>query len=323
VQCTPYAVTALLTHALNWWWIRISHPALGTLRPVTIDWRQFLSLAGKSFWVYLYCVAASVSTTISTLLITARFGPETLVIFRYNSKLCELAWFVVSSACVASLPKITQWLASPDAGTRGRALREAERLNKFQTLLGCSAVLVYLAVNDWFIRRWLGQSFVAPLSWQAAFAATLALTSGGQTGFELASRCSDGGIRVGGIAVGVMALVNLGLSLVAMKMGSILGIALATVVTYSVLTLGLGWYACRHMKTSWWRLSLRNCLLALAVTMLAVTMRVLMPIHSTVTALLTGACCLAALLLTAFVLGIRIGDLRGEFAIMRGIFGKR
>lgn len=323
VQYTPYVSAAMLTHALNWWWIRLSHPFLGTLRPVTVDWRQFLLLAGKSFWVYLYALSGSIYITISTLLITARFGPETLVIFRYNAKLCELAYFVVNSACVASLPKITQWLASPEAAIRGRALREAERLNKFQTLLGCSAALVYLAVNDWFIGLWLGRSLHAPLPWQAAFAANLAVTSGGLAGFELAARCCDGGIRVGGITVSAMALLNLGLSLVAMKLGSILGIALATVVTQSMLTLGLGWYACRHMKTSWWRLSLRNWFLAMGAAGLGIVLRIYLPVSSALTAAVAAAVCLAAMLLVAFLLGIRISDLREELAILRGMVGKR
>jgi O-antigen/teichoic acid export membrane protein len=323
VQYLPYQTGALLIFLLGWVWIRLSHPSLGTVRPLTVDWKQFVALAGKSFWVYLYALSGSIYTTISTLLITARFGPELLVTFRYNTRLSELAYFVVNSACVASLPKITQWLASPEPGTRERGLRETERLNKFQTLMGCSAALVYLAVNDWFIGWWLGQSLHAPLSWQAAFAANLAVTSGGLAGFELAARCSDGGIRVGGITITLTALLNLGLSLVAMKLGSIFGIALATVATQSVLTLSLGWYACRQMQTSWWRLSLRNWFLALGAAGLGILLRIYLPIHSALTAGIVAGIWVAAVLLIASVLGIRINDLREELAILRGMFGKR
>jgi len=222
---------------------------------------------------------------------------------------------------MASLPKLTQWLASPDASTRERGLREAERLNKFQTLMGCSAALVYLAVNDWFIGWWLGKSLHAPLSWQAAFAASLAVTSGGMAGFDLAARCSEGGIRVGGITVALTASLNLGLSLLAMKLGSIFGIALAIVVSQSVLTLGLGWYSCRQIKMSWWRFSLRNWLLALAVTVLGVTLRVLLPAHSILAGGVTAGVYLAAILLIAFLLGVKLEDVRQETAILRSIFG--
>ena len=323
VQCTPYAGAALLTHTLNWWWIRLSHPPLGTLRPVTVDWRQFLSLAGKSFWVYLYCLGAGVTTTISGVLITARFGPDLLPTYRYNGKLCELATFVLASASLVSLPKITQWLASPEPATRQRALREAQRLNQFQTLLGCSAALVYLGLNDWFIGVWLGQSLQAPLSWQAAFAANLAITGAGQLGFDLAARCCDQGMRVGGITVALTSLLNLGLSLVAMKFGSVFSIALAGVISVSAAHLGLGWYSCRQITMSWWRLSLRNWLLALAVTALAVTMRILLPVHSAFAAAVNMVVFLATTLAVAFLIGIRMNDLREEFAILRGMFGKR
>jgi O-antigen/teichoic acid export membrane protein len=323
VQCLPYQAGALLIFLLGWVWIRRSHPSLGTVRPLTVDWKQFLVLAGKSFWFYLGILSTSLYPMISTLLITPRFGPELLVTYRYNGRLCELAGFVLNSAGVVSLPKITQWLASPEAGIRERGLREAERLNKFQTLMGCSAAMVYLAVNDWFIGVWLGQSLHAPLSWQAAFAANLAITGAGQLGFDLAPRCSDRGMRVTGIAMAATALLNLGLSLVAVKLGSVFGIALATVLSASVVQLGLGWYFCRQITTSWWRLSLRNWLLALAVTALALMMRVYLPVTSVVTGELTAGFCLAMTVLVAFLIGIRISDLREEFAILRGMFGRR
>ena len=323
VQYLPYQAGTCLIFLLGWVWIRQSHPSLGTIRPLTVDWRQFVALAGKSFWVYLYGLAGNIYVNISSLLITARFGPELLVTFRYNTRLCELSYFVVNSACMASLPKITQWLASPDPATRGRAVREAERLNRFQTLMGCTAALAYLAVNDWFIGVWLGQNLRAPLSWQAAFAANLAVTSAGQAGLELACRCCDDGIRVGGITIAGTLFFNLGLCLIAMKLGSVLGFALAIVITHSLLTQGLGWYACRQMKTSWWRLSVRNWLLALSASGLGIVMRVYMPVHSAMTAGITAGIYLIAVLAIAFLLGIRINDVREEVAIVRGMFGKR
>lgn len=322
VQYLPYQMGSLLIFLLGWFWIRTSHPLLGTVRPLTVDWKQFMVLAGKSFWVYLYGLSGTIYGTISALLITARFGPVMLVNYRYNSRLCELAYFVVNSACIASLPKITQWLASPEAKTRERAVREAERLNKFQTLIGCSAALVYLAVNDWFVRLWLGPSFGAPLSWQAAFAANLAVMSAGQAGLELACRCCDEGMRIGGITLAVTALLNVGLCLVAAKLGSVFGFALATVITYSLLTQGLGWYACQQIKTSWWRLSVRNWFLALAAAGVGIILRVYLPVNSAFTAGVTAAADLITVLLVAFVLGIRSNDMRAELAILRGMFRK-
>jgi hypothetical protein len=90
-----------------------------------------------------------------------------------------------------------------------------------------------------------------------------------------------------------------------------------------LLTQGLGWYACRQMKTSWWRLSVRNWLLALSASGLGIIMRVYMPVHSALTAGITAGIYLIAVLLIAFLLGIRIDDVREEVAIVRGMFGKR
>ena len=323
VQYLPYQAGTCLIFLLGWVWIRQSHPSLGTIRPLKVDWRQFVALAGKSFWVYLYGLAGTIYMNISALLITARFGPELLVTFRYNTRLCDLSYFVVNSACMASLPKITQWLVSPDPGTRGRAVRETERLNRFQTLMGCTAALVYLIINDWFIGVWLGRGLHAPVSWQAAFAANLAVMSAGQAGLELACRCCPEGIRVGGSTIAGTVLLNLGLCLVAMKMGSIFGFALAIVVTQSVLTLGLGWYTCSKLNTSWWRLSVRNWFLALGTVGVGILMRVYQPVSSPLTAGISAAVCLATVVLVAFALGIRVNDLREEVAVVRGIFMKR
>ena len=103
--CKAYRRNGLPDRASS---VFVSHPSLGTVRPITFHWKQFLTLASKSFWVYLYGLAGAVFTTVSTLLITAGFGPDELTRFRYNTKLSELAYFVVNSACLASLPKILQ-----------------------------------------------------------------------------------------------------------------------------------------------------------------------------------------------------------------------
>ena len=118
----------------------------------------------------------------------------------------------------------------------------------------------------------------------------------------------------------VMALLNLGLSLIAMRLGSIFGMALAGVVSTSAALLGLGWYSCRQIKMSWWRLSLRNWLLALAVIALGVGLRIWLPVHSVLTACVTAGICLLTVLVVAFLLGIRPKDVREEMIILRGMF---
>jgi hypothetical protein len=202
-------------------------------------------------------------------------------------------------------------------------LREIERLNQFQTLLGCAGALVYLACNDWFIQHWLGATLHAPLSWQAAFAANLAVTCAGQLGYDLAPRCCEEGMRVGGITAALMALLNLGLSLLAVKLGSIFGIALAGVISQSAVVLALGWYSCRRIKISWWRLSLRNWLLGLVVTAVGLAIRVWLPLQSLQSAFVNAGVILLGVLLVSLLLGIRIKDVREEALILRDIFRGR
>ncbi len=321
VQYCPYVAMAVMTHLLGWCWIRLSHPSLARLRPLTLEWRQLRILAGKSVWVYLYALSGSMYTLIGTLLITARFGAEALPGYRYNNRLCELAYFVINSASLASMPKITQWLAGSE--TRGRAVREIDRLNKFQTLIGCAGALFYLVVNDWFIGVWIGKGYQIPLSWQAAFGANLAITSGGLAGFELAARCSEGGIRVGGIVVALTSLLNFGLSLIAVKLGYLGGIALALVITQSVMTLGLGWYSCRQIGISWWHLSFRNWLLSLAVVAIGAALHIFLPLHSALAIAGTAVVAVAVLSSLAWLIGLSPTDLRDEAKILRSIFGRR
>ena len=318
-QYAPYVLSGLLVQWTGWWFIRSSHPALATVRPLAFEGKQFLSLAGKSFWVYLYCVAAGLNMTVDRLLINLGFGPAMVPPYQYNYRLCELAMFVVVSASLASMPKITQWLASPDAGLRERARHESERLNKFQTFLGCAAVLVYLAVNDWFIGFWLGKDLQVPLVWQVAFAAILAVSAAGYAGVDLAARCCDQGLRVGGITMLLAALLNLGLSWVAMRRGSVLGIAAATVIAQSATVLFLGWFACRKIKMSWWRLSLRNWLLGLAMVAAGWGMRQLLPMDDVWAILMQVVANLALLWVAARIVGIGREDLRQEIAICRAM----
>jgi hypothetical protein len=54
-----------------------------------------------------------------------------------------------------------------------------------------------------------------------------------------------------------------------------------------------------------------------------IVLRIYVPINSAYTAAVSAGACLAAILLVASILGIRINDLRAELAILRGIFGRR
>jgi len=315
---------------MGWWYVKKSHPALGALRPFHFNRRQFLDLFGSSFWVYLGSVGSGIWVTTDLFLITARFGSQTVPAYLYNQRLAELAAFVATSAGIASTPKISQWLASPETAVRLRGLQELTRLGKFQTFLGCCAALVYLSVNDWFMRIWLGKDFQVPLLWQAAFATGLAVIGTSYATTEMVPRCCEGGIRIAGIASLLSALLNFGLSFVAMELSpvlgmshSIFGIALATVIAQSSLVLYLGRFTARQLKISWWQLHIKNWLLALGTVVFGILVRVAIPPGGSLHFFLLVVIQLAAFAIIARVVGIRLEDLRREKEIFLTMFGKR
>jgi hypothetical protein len=125
------------------------------------------------------------------------------------------------------------------------------------------------------------------------------------------------------MAIAASVLFNLSLCFVAMKLGSVFGFALAIAIANSLLTQGLGWYSCRKMNASWWRLSARNWVLALTACGLGIVVRIYLPMNSAAHAGAAATIYFGAVMLLASLLGIRINDLRQEWAIMRGMFGGR
>ena len=92
----------------------------------------------------------------------------------------------------------------------------------------------------------------AALPLQLAFALNLAVNASGDAGIQLAISAGEPrGLRIAGAAVGLTGLLNLALSITAMKMGSLWGIAMATVVAQSILSIVASFYTCRYMKLPW------------------------------------------------------------------------
>ncbi len=330
LQYTPYVVGALLVHGMGWFYAKISYPSLAAIRPLNFSRRESAGLLGTSFWVYLNNVGTGIWYTTDMLLITARFGPQVIPAYLYNSKLCELALFFVVSANQMSMPKITQWLASPDTATRERGVHELFRVNQFQTFLGCCAALIYLDVNNWFMGLWLGKDFLVPLLWQVTFAGILAVTGAGAMGAELALRCSDEGIRYNGVACLLAALLNFGLALIAVTSSSFLGmnlsifgISLAAVIVLSALHLTLGRFTARQLKISWWQLTVKNWLLALATLAFGLLIRIFVPSQNAAGISLLIAINVIAFLIIMRVIGIRMKDLLREKDIFVAMFDKQ
>jgi O-antigen/teichoic acid export membrane protein len=329
-QYIPYVVSALLIHGMGWFYAKISFPSLATVWPLNFNRKQSVELLGSSFWVYLSGVATGIWFTTDILLITARFGPQIIPAYQYNSKLCEIAMFFVNSANLMSAPKITQWMASSEPAKRERGIQEMTRVNQFQTLVGCCATLIYLEANDTFMKLWLGRDYLVPLYWQAAFVGVLAVTGAGMMGTVLSYRCCDKGIRYSGVAALLASVINFGLAFAAVESSSFLGmnysifgVALFAVVIQSAMQLYLVRYAARQLNLSWWKLTVKHWLLALATLAFGLLIRIFLPPQNIVNVCLLIAVDAVVLVIILRVIGIRLKDLRQEMGIFISMFKNR
>lgn len=319
VQYLPYLAVAVASLFLAKKMLDWSHPWLGRLTPLRCDRAEWKFLFASSGWVYLCSLGNLIYTTTDRVLINGVFGSETLPKYYYNYKLCELAVIVVVTASSVSIPKITQWLADQDKSKQRRAVAEINRLNQFQMVLGCAAAFVYLALNDGFIRLWLGAGYQAPAAWQTAFALNLAITAGGDAGVQVAGRCGTNGIRAAGMAIAAAGILNLLLAIVAAKLHSITGIASATVVAQSCLNIALAVYVCRHLGLSAWRWTTKSLWLPLLAVLAAAGLKMILPDESFLHLGELAVGYAALLLLVAWLAGINREWLRAEWAIVRGM----
>jgi hypothetical protein len=178
----------------------------------------------------------------------------------------------------------------------------------------------YLAVNGWFIRWWLGENYAVPLGWQLAFALNLATTTGGSLAVQVAGRCGANGLRRAGQLIGLTGVLNLGLAVWAMKLGSVVGVASAAVVAQSFLNVALGVYVCRYLDLAVMRWLTRSLGLPLLAVSLAAGLKLGWPGNSwtEMGGLLAGYALLWLAL--AWVTGINWEFFRAEWATVRASF---
>jgi hypothetical protein len=201
---------------------------------------------------------------------------------------------------------------------------EMRRLNQFQTLLGCGAALAYLGGNNLFMKLWFLRAanpiLPATLSLQMAFALNLAVTTSGDTGIQLALRSGNRGLRMAGAAIGLTGLLNLGLSIVAAKAGSLWGIAMATVLAQSILSLVAAFFVCEFLQIAWLPWAMRGWLFPVAGIALAGWIRTKLPGDS-IQNLLTLAGIYAGILFAlAIALGVKATDIKQEVQLVSKFF---
>lgn len=317
------ACFAFLQAVISWWMLRVSHPWLGRLSPMEGDRTVIRDLLATSGWVSMYTVGSIVFSTTDRLLINAAIGPEAVLPYLFNNKICNLTTMVILGATAASQARINLWLSDPNPELQDRARTEIERLSMFQSALGGASSVLYLAVNTLFIHYWVGPQFVISDYVQWAFALNLAVTGCGDSGIQMAGICGPKGLRLAGSLTGITALLNLGLSAVAAYAGSVAGVAYATVFAQSILSLVLGWYVCEKTRLPFRRWFLRTWLFPVtAVSLAALLHRVIGSGTFTQAAILLVPLLVVALLHVRLT-GITPAFIRSEWATLRKLLPKR
>ena len=323
IQNLPYVAATVFLGWLGWKMLKWSHPWLGELRPLGFDRSLWKVLFATSGWVYLVSVSSNIYFSTDCFVIGAGsapgFGPVIIPAYLANYKPCLLMVTLIWAASAVSMPKITQWIASPHAADRRRAIMESHRLNIVQILLGCGAVLGYLALNDQFIKLWLGADYQCPLLWQIGFACNLAVTTGGDAGIQVAMRCGDSGVKKIGLISAGTALLNIALALLFMKLGSIAGITFAAVISQSVLSLTLGYITCRYLGLSLIRWTAKSWLLPVGVVLAAGALKFYLPREMSWHAGALGGSFAGLFLIAALLSGLNKDMVRDEWNQLRSM----
>jgi O-antigen/teichoic acid export membrane protein len=241
VQYLPYLAASGAGIWIHYRCVRLSDPDLLILKRVDAAAGGRVGLLKDGFWFYAWTLSTAIYMAADRVFINAGFGPQAVPEYHLNYKAAELAMWFIASAALASMPRITHWLSSEEK--RADAIIAANRLQKAQSGLAIVAGLGYLLFNEWFMTLWLGSGFAAPLALQALFAVNLAVTAASDCSSQIAIRSGSAGMKMGGITVLSAALLNIILSFIAMKMHSMNGIALATVVAQCALSFRLAWHS--------------------------------------------------------------------------------
>jgi O-antigen/teichoic acid export membrane protein len=299
--------------------VRVAHPWLGETFPLGRDRAHWRELFGASGWVYLFSVGNLIFSATDSLLINKGFGPEAVTPYQLNYRIVELIIQVIGSAAVIGMSKINLWIHSPEPENKERARAAVERLLTFQSSIATFGAMAYLAIDSMLIGTIFGHWRVVSLPLQWAFALNLAVTMCGDAGIQVAGIATRTGVRTAGAAIGITALLNLGLSYAAMKMGSIEGIAYATVIAQTLLSWFLGWHVCRVLKLSCSRWFLRSWLLpAVFVSATAWAQWRIGPGTWTGAAILFSIVCVLGII-HALLAGVNREFLRKELSVLRSL----
>ncbi|MDB6109317.1 MAG: hypothetical protein JWR69_1067, partial [Pedosphaera sp.] len=97
----------------------------------------------------------------------------------------------------------------------------------------------------------------------------------------------------------------------------------ATGIAQSILSLGLGFYVCRHLKIAWLPWALRSWLVPVVAVCAATFGRMFLPFESASNVLLLVGGYAALLLVIAWLVGVRPALIREEWAMVRSFLRRK
>jgi O-antigen/teichoic acid export membrane protein len=314
--------TMLCQAFCSWSLLRLAFPRLAGVLHLKCDFAQWRDLAFTSGLLSFSILGGFIFTMTDRLLVNAGFGAGMVPSYYFNYKPVEMALSVILTASYVSFNKINLWINGGSPETFARARAAIERLNLFQLFAGTACALAYLALDNAFITLWVGHTFQQPIFLQWAFALTLVVTTAGDAGIQTSYALGRPGLRRACLATAFTGLLNLGLSLVAMYHHWLAGIAYATVIAQTILSLYLGHYACRQLNLGFGRWFLRSWIWpVMAVSLVAALQYEIGSTRLADILLLLGASG-AVLILLALAVGINRKFLREEWQIVRGLLGR-
>lgn len=316
LQLVPYAGAAVLAMLLPWVFTRISDPTLSELQFGRLSWRNARRLFSQSLWVYLWSFGFVVYMTTDRLVINRFFGPEVAANYYVNYKPAELAVFLLITLTFVTVTKVVQWHCSPEGRDRITAAEAALKLQRISAFLGIAAGLIYLALNDLFVRLWLGPDHTVPLVLQGLFAANLAVTVSGDPGTRVAGQISAYGTKFAGVMVVFTALINLVLSILSARMGVISGVAAATLAAQAFFGATTGYFVARELSVSPNQWIFRSTILPLLMLGAGYLLRAHVATYTALTAGVGTAVLGAFLLANALFLGVDRKLLKEEWSIV-------
>jgi len=314
--------TMLCQAFCSWSLLRMAFPRLAGVLHLKCDFAQWRDLAFTSGMLSFSILGGFIFTMTDRLLVNAGFGAGMVPSYYFNYKPVEMALSVILTASYVSFNKINLWINSGSSETLVRARAAIERLNLFQLLAGAACAMAYLALDNTFIKLWVGHTFQQPIFLQWAFALTLVVTTAGDTGITAAYVFGRPGLRRACLVTAFTGLLNLGLSFAAMRSGWLAGIAYATVVAQTLLSLYLGYYTCRQLQLSFGRWFRRSWLWpVMAVSLVAVLQYEVGSTRLADVLLLLGMTCVVLILL-AFAAGMTRELILEELKIVRSFLGR-